>query len=66
MENILVGGKLVLLMDILEQCQLVGDKILVFSQSLVTLDLIEEFLASHRPSRDVTNKVNVSSFVIKN
>ena len=32
-------------MDILQQCALIGDKILVFSQSLTTLDLIEEFLA---------------------
>lgn len=39
------SGKIVLLMDILQQCALIGDKILVFSQSLTTLDLIEEFLA---------------------
>ena len=44
--NLALGGKLVLLMDILYQCEQIGDKILVFSQSLVTLDLIEEFLRS--------------------
>ena len=38
------SGKLVLVMHILRQCELIGDKVLVFSQSLVSLDLIEEFL----------------------
>lgn len=46
MTNMEHSGKLVLLMDILRQCELIGDKILVFSQSLVSLDLIEEFLAA--------------------
>jgi SNF2 family DNA or RNA helicase len=41
------GGKILLLMDILRRCEKIGDKLLVFSQSLATLDLIEEFLANN-------------------
>jgi len=44
-EDIQFGSKMVLLMDILKECELIGDKILVFSQSLLSLDLIEEFLS---------------------
>ncbi|XP_071453128.1 transcriptional regulator ATRX homolog isoform X2 [Hetaerina americana] len=38
------SGKLVLLLDILQKCELIGDKVLLFSQSLVSLDVIEHFL----------------------
>ena len=38
------GSKMVLLMDILKECEMMGDKVLVFSQSLLSLDLIEKFL----------------------
>ncbi|XP_021684987.2 protein CHROMATIN REMODELING 20 isoform X2 [Hevea brasiliensis] len=39
------SGKMVLLMDILSMCSHVGDKALVFSQSIPTLDLIEFYLS---------------------
>ncbi|XP_068758816.1 helicase ARIP4-like isoform X1 [Montipora capricornis] len=42
MEN---GGKLVILMQIIEESLKLGEKVLIFSQSLSTLSVIEEFLS---------------------
>lgn len=39
------SGKIVLLLDILTLCSDAGDKALVFSQSLATLDMIERHLS---------------------
>ncbi|VFQ62592.1 unnamed protein product [Cuscuta campestris] len=39
------SGKMVLLLDILSMCSNAGDKVLVFSQNLATLDLIELYLS---------------------
>ncbi|CAN6293341.1 unnamed protein product [Urochloa humidicola] len=39
------SGKMILLLDILLKCSELGDKVLVFSQSLTTLDLVEFYLS---------------------
>lgn len=39
------SGKMVLLLDVLASCYELGDKALVFSQSLTTLDLVEFYLS---------------------
>ncbi len=44
LDHLELGSKMVLLMDILKECELLGDKVLVFSQSLLSLDLIQDFL----------------------
>ncbi|XP_029029698.1 transcriptional regulator ATRX-like [Betta splendens] len=50
------SGKMVLLFEILRMSEDLGDKVLVFSQSLTSLDLIEYFLgASHRNREPLTS-----------
>ncbi|CAG9860347.1 unnamed protein product [Phyllotreta striolata] len=43
-QKIEYGSKLLVLKAIIEECEAVGDKLLVFSQNLSELDLIEHFL----------------------
>ena len=45
LEKIEISGKLVLFLDILRECCTIGDKVLLFSQSILALNMVEEFLA---------------------
>uniref|UniRef100_A0A182Q624 Transcriptional regulator ATRX n=1 Tax=Anopheles farauti TaxID=69004 RepID=A0A182Q624_9DIPT len=45
LDNLEHSGKLIVLMEILKECEAIGDKLLVFSQSLYSLDVIEHFLS---------------------
>jgi hypothetical protein len=57
------GPKVMLLRHLLDECVLAGDKMLLFSQSLLTLSLIEEFLNHWTvPGRDYTWAKNKSYF----
>ncbi|XP_056449561.1 transcriptional regulator ATRX-like [Gadus chalcogrammus] len=57
------SGKMVLLFEILRMAEELGDKVLVFSQSLISLDLMEDFLMiahKNRKSGDTFYKGNSS------
>ena len=51
LSKISLGSKMILLMEILKECEMTGDKVLVFSQSLLSLDLIEMFLKKMNQNR---------------
>ena len=56
LDDVLLGSKMILLMDILKECAMIGDKILVFSQSILSLDLIEEFLEKIHNQQELANR----------
>ncbi|XP_044017752.1 transcriptional regulator ATRX-like isoform X2 [Aphidius gifuensis] len=59
-EDMRISSKLLLLFDILKESEQIGDKVLVFSQSLYSLTLIEKFL---RMIDDETQKGQTSDYL---
>ncbi|KAG7223296.1 hypothetical protein INR49_015652 [Caranx melampygus] len=49
------SGKMVLLFEILRMAEELNDKVLVFSQSLISLDLIETFLKASHHAREASS-----------
>ncbi|KAI4813930.1 hypothetical protein KUCAC02_003150 [Chaenocephalus aceratus] len=49
-----LSGKMVLLFEILRMAEDLGDKVLVFSQSLISLGLIEDFLKNSHNARNAS------------
>jgi transcriptional regulator ATRX len=45
MFDVNLSGKIVVLQEILKTCENIGDNVLIFSQYLTTLNIVEEFLA---------------------
>ncbi|XP_033833701.1 transcriptional regulator ATRX-like [Periophthalmus magnuspinnatus] len=50
------SGKIILLLEILKRAEALQDKVLVFSQSLISLDLIEDFLKQAHLARVTQGK----------
>lgn len=50
LDNILHSWKMVILNKILDECRRIGDKVLVFSQHLATLDFLEEMFRREKRS----------------
>uniref|UniRef100_A0A1A7WER6 DNA helicase n=1 Tax=Iconisemion striatum TaxID=60296 RepID=A0A1A7WER6_9TELE len=59
------SGKMVLLFEVLRMAADLDDKVLVFSQSLTTLDLIEDFLKASQEAREQTSSLK-ADYWIKN
>jgi len=46
-------------MEILDQATLIGDKVVVFSQSLISLDVIEHFLKEITEEREAGRRLRL-------
>lgn len=53
--NIDGSSKMVLFMNILKDCEHIGDKLVLFAQSHNVLNLIEEFLAAESSKNESAN-----------
>jgi transcriptional regulator ATRX len=60
------SAKITLLVDILRRCKMSGEKVLVFSQFLHTLNFIEEFLAGEDERNRTIPENNEVSLVSSN
>jgi SNF2 family DNA or RNA helicase len=56
------GGKMVILYSIIFQCKLIGDRLVVFSRSLNTLDFIEATLKRYNKNKTSDGQVHYSRF----
>ncbi|XP_035999198.1 transcriptional regulator ATRX [Fundulus heteroclitus] len=57
------SGKMVLLFEILQMAEDLEEKVLVFSQSLVSLNLIEEFLTASHKARDPSSSLKKGRWI---
>lgn len=55
-KNITHSGKIMLLIEILKRAETLQEKVLVFSQSLISLDLIEDFLKEAHRTKETQGK----------
>lgn len=55
-KNIMHSGKIILLIEILKKAEGLQEKVLVFSQSLISLDLIEDFLKEAHRNKETPGK----------
>ncbi|KRZ70944.1 Transcriptional regulator ATRX -like protein [Trichinella papuae] len=59
-----MSGKMIVLFEIIERCCDIGDKVLIFSQSLITLDLIEELLRLQERNADESSSKEFNSWML--
>lgn len=57
-DNIEMSSKMQLMFSIIEECEIINDKLLIFSQSLLLLDLIEKYFAQKMKQVEKISKTN--------
>ncbi|EFC45393.1 predicted protein [Naegleria gruberi] len=56
------GGKMILLFSVMFQCKSVGDRLIVFSRSINTLNFIENTLKRYNKDKDAKGQLNFMRF----